>query len=576
MVVSRILSSEAVQPVSGPRAQRSPQASGHVEVRAGDRVQLGTSLRPDEVDTLVRMGRSRSGGAQDPSSISPMALIEPNPDVPPARNDTPVIVVHGTMADAQSISPYLQPDLDAGHPVNLETYSTIKEGEPLQVSGQLVSRDINDSRIEMTRKHLSDLKSLGGDTEAIMAFLCMDGSLYGKPDPAFDRVVALLPGVIDRLDGILAADKQALLGSFSSQTRQLEQDLAAQVADTGFASSIKDETKRGEVCQKVAAEILDSIAPKAILVGHSMGGFVSYVLTVNPRQPGDKGTEFTYDGGNGVSTVITLSSPIKSGVSQPLPPALTHFAFDTYEKTLLAPVESTPGMQFALLNPGFAAWYSMQKETARRASAAMSNASAQMMNPFIYAKQPGVEQISAGSPFIRTYVDGKKVPAGVTGVAFTCQEDQISEASRSVLDDSQPNAFNVDARVSVTSEMLRQNGATFRNIPHMRMAKGPQDRGLEFKAQVLENSRQIPRVLYRCNYDGVRWQCVNSLLGTLAKDPALFQRPGMAPVLEAVREVASEKLPFTDSPSYVAQQILDQLAHRGAGTRAASSAMSRS
>ena len=388
MLVNRVLSGEASQAAAGMRGDASVRNRGEMESRPDDRVQLGSTLSPDEVDTLTRMGRARAGSPKASSTISVLELIEPGPGVPPARNNTPVIVVHGTMADAKSINPYLEPDLEAGHPVSLDTYSTIKEGEPLQVSGQLVSRDINAGRVEVARKQVALLKSRGGDLEAVKSFLCMDGGLYGAPDPAFDRVAALVPGVVDQLDTLLQSSQEELLQGFSSRTRQMEQDLAAKVAETGFGAHIGNEEKRGEVCEKVAAEIMDSIAPKAVLVGHSMGGFVSYVLTVNPAQGKDRASAFAYDGGNGVSTVITLSSPVKSGVSRPLPPAMTHYAFDTYEKTVLAPMEATPGMQFAMLNPAFAAWYTMQKESARQASAAMSNASAEAMNPWSTCANP--------------------------------------------------------------------------------------------------------------------------------------------------------------------------------------------
>ena len=78
--------------------------------------------------------------------------------------------------------------------------------------------------------------------------------------------------------------------------------------------------------------------------------------------------------------------------------------------------------------------------------------------------------------------------------------------------------------------------------------------------QVLENPTQVPRVLDRRNYDGVRWQCTKAIQAALARDPALFQRPGMEAVVESLKDVASERLPFSDSPSLVAQQILDRLA----------------
>ena len=544
VMMATVASKEIAGASAGRYSDRRKDASGAVATGQVDGVQLD-GMAPSRVLSL---------------------LVPPNPKVPRARNDTPVIVVHGTMTDKKSIEPYLGPVLDSGHYVKLDTYTSIKEGAALEESGQVLSRDINDDRLRIARWNVDKLKACEGDMDRIKSVLAMDGTLYGPPDPAFERVTALLPRVIDRIDGVLDGERAVLLETFSRKMARLEEDLGGQVEATGFAADVADATRRQGICQKVAAEIMDSIVPKAILLGHSMGGFVSYVLAVNPKDPEGTGGSFTYDAGNGISTVMTLSSPIKSGVATPLPPALTHFAFDTYEKTVLAPMEATPGMQFARLNPAFAAWYDLQKEMTRSAWAAASNGASLVGSPLVYLTQPGVREITQGSRFIHEYVEGHHLRPGITGVAFSCQGDGISPAERSTIDDTQMNAFNVKSHVEVTPELLKQRGATFRNIPHIRMAKTPLERGEEFRRQVLENPSLIPKVLDRSNYDGVRWQCASVLLESALRNPERFRTPEMAPVVAALEEVASERLPFKDSPSYLARQILDELARSDAGT----------
>lgn len=42
--------------------------------------------------------------------------------------------------------------------------------------------------------------------------------------------------------------------------------------------------------------MVDVLAPKATLVGHSAGGFVAYAVAVNPKAPGSS-PDCSYDGG---------------------------------------------------------------------------------------------------------------------------------------------------------------------------------------------------------------------------------------------------------------------------------------
>lgn len=478
------------------------------------------------------------------------SLIPPPPQAAHARHNTPVVVIHGTQAGKESISEYPSPVGAAGHPVDLDTLVAIKEGDRLETSGQLISRQINNDRITVARDNVAKLQAC--DLEGVQRFLGMRDDLYGAKDAGVGPLAALVPPLVDRIDRVLALDRENLLDTFSTRMRDLEKELLHEVEQSGY----------GPQSGKVAAEIVDAIAPHAVIVGHSMGGFIGYVVALNPRSRLGDESEFTYDAGNGIGAVTTLSSPVGRGVRVPLPHAVENYAFDTYQKEVLDPLEATPGMRMARLNPWFDAWYETNKAAARAGSAIASDTTASMTSPYTYAKSPGYAEISEGSDFIHRYLEGKKLPEGVTAVAFACQDDGISEADRSAVDDSQPNQFNVDAKVEVPEEFLKRPGRTRAVLSHYMMARDPARHGEEFKTQILENPHAIPRVLDPRNYDGIRWECMNTLLACVRQDPAFFRKPGMDAALNAVREVARERLPFVDSPSYVARQILDAVAAR--------------
>jgi len=222
-------------------------------------------------------------------------------------------------------------------------------------------------------------------------------------------------------------------------------------------------------------------------------------------------------------------------------------------------METFPGMQFSMINPFFSAWYSYNKELMKQMYGHSANMAAIMTNPIIYAMQPGYEQISEGSDFIKDYVQNKKVPDGITALAVYNQEDGVSEAKNSVLDESQTNAHNLEVTVPISAEELANPKSTRPTLAHFKMSLYPYEHGQEFKEEVLSDPKYIVRILDSSNYDGVRWQCMNNLTEMMEKDPALFQKPEFKPVLKKVKDVAAEKLPFTDSPSYIAHQLLEKL-----------------
>ena len=502
---------------------------------------------------LLQMKSIQSRVSESKTSPFPEGFIS-NFEV--ARNETPVVIVHGTMADKKSINAYLEAAQETGHPAELTTYMTIKDGDKIQESTHLMSRNINKTRMKITEKRLGELSIRKDSSEELKGYLQMSSDLYGSHDETGDKIVSLIPGVIDSMENLMKLDEEVLLETFSGRTKKIEEKLAKDIMKTGFG---QDKKNSKSLSKKAAAEIMDSICPKAVLVGHSMGGFCSYNLAINPKEEiGDK-NEFTYDAGNGVSTVITLSSPIKLGVKTPLPEGLTSLSYDLLEKHVLNPLETFPGMQFSMVNPFFNAWYSYNKELTKEMYSYGSNISAAMTNPLIYLQKPGYEQISEGSNFIEEHIQNKKVPEGITALAVTNREDGVSEDYRSRLDESQPNAHNMDAEVRITPEDLKHPLTTRQTMAHIKMSKYPFEHGAEFKREILANPKYIVRILEPDNYDGVRWQCMNVILEKMEIDPALFDKPEFKPVLKKIEDVAEERQPFRDSPSFVASKILERV-----------------
>ncbi|GEM_PF-1793401 len=523
-----------------------------------DSIKLGEAREDNSLINMFKlkdMAPVSSGGpASTPFSI--LAITFPDLSITQkARHDAPVVIVHGTMSDEKSIQKYMDATLQEGHPTDLFTYLSIKDGQPLEKSGQIISEHVNSIRMSIAKRHLEELAPYRDNLDGLKKKLLMDDRLYDNHDEKVDKVAALVPDILDKLGKILKGDEDKLKGSFSSKTKDLEAELAKDIKKTGFADGNQ------QIAGKLAAEIMDAIVPKAVLVGHSMGGFVSYAMAINPKEKGQAGDPFKYDAGNGVSTVITLSSPVGKGVRRPLPKGIENYIFDLTDKNMLKPMEDSPGMQLAQMNPFFSIWYNSAKAIARETYRQSMIVGSAMSNPMIYLMKPGVEQISEGSEFIRKYIDHKKIPSGTTVIAVSNKDDGISEQASSKVDESQPNAYNLDADVNITAEDLKDPKALKATRAHLKMAQYPFEHGDEFRHEVLENPDQIPKLLDQSNYDGIRWRCLSVLYEDLAGNPDLFKNPEFKPALDKIKEVAAEKLPFKDSASYVAMQILKMVEH---------------
>ena len=339
-------------------------------------------------DTL----KKKVGLAKPPEQ--PSGLEFPQDGVDLARNERPVILLHGTLVEKEGIAAYRDFSLRQGHPVDHRTYPSITKGDPIEKSADLASRNINRARIEIAGRNVERLKD--ADAQALESFFQLDGNLYGTHDADADRARPLLAEVVSEVSGMLAND-EALEETFSGKLKNLQTGLAERLSSAGVAD---------EKAAKMAAELVDSVAPKAIVVGHSAGGYVGYTLAVNPESAPDQ-DPFTFDGGNGIAQMLVLSAPVGKGLPTPAPPGVLDLGFYNIDSKVLRPLEQLPGSQLALMNPLFNFGYHAWKGMAKQAFHVANFVTIGLTNPLIHKLRPSNAQVEENSDFFNTYLKDK-------------------------------------------------------------------------------------------------------------------------------------------------------------------------
>ncbi|MFN8610377.1 MAG: alpha/beta fold hydrolase [Vulcanimicrobiota bacterium] len=444
----------------------------------------------------------------------------PKANVPPARHERPVVIVHGTLVDKQSIEAYKDYALETGHPVDWRDYKGITEGALLEESAQEVSQNINQARQELARTHLAELQ--GGDPAR---FFQVDDSARGqKVRENLDWLVQKATAEVTNPD----------IATFSSRLNKLQ-------------GQLQERLGAGDWTGKAAAHLIDCLAPKATLVGHSAGGFIAYALALNPED-GKKSKFPKYDGGLGVGEVVVLSSPVGKGMNYPAPPGLAELPFYQFDSKVLRPLEETPAMQLAQLNPFFKMGYALSKTASKTAWAVATQLNTALMSPYIFTTKPGYEEVTGFSSFFKDCVQGKPVPEGVTVVAVTSKDDRMSLPERSRIDDSRPNAHNFAVDQQISQEELERERPTW---GHVQMSMKPALFEQQFDQSLLQNPGEAARFLDPSNDDGARYD-VLEVLQKQGND-WLSQQPELK---RAVQAVAAENQPFADSPSALAQSLL--------------------
>ncbi len=483
---------------------------------------------------------SRTSSQSKAASAAPRkgeGLEFPSDSVELARNNRPVILLHGTLVEKEGISAYRDFALRQGHPVDYRTYQSITQGREIEKSAELASVTINRARAEIAEKNVAALS--GASDQELSQFFALDGDLYkGAHDADSETIKGLLPSLVGDVAGLLAKPKE-IDTLFSGKLKGLQEDLETKLQAAGVAE---------EKGNKIAAELIDSIAPKAIVVGHSAGGYAGYALTVNPETTPDN-DPFTFDGGNGVGEMIVISSPIKTGLPAPAPPGVLDLGFYQMDSKLLRPAEELPASQLALSNPFFNIGYQSLKALTKQAWHMSNYVALSMSSPLIYLARPGNAQVVEGSEFFNNYVKDKKVPDGVSVIAVTSPLDQLSQESRSTVDDSQPNAHNFSARLEVTDEQVQRERPTW---THVIMTEQPDAFQKQFAERLTAQPNELAKVLSPSNDDGLRYEALQLVEQQLQADPKLLK----GQLKKTLQAVAAERAPFKDSPSYLAFQLL--------------------
>lgn len=476
-----------------------------------------------QIARTLPLPRHRWPDCENAPLLSPVAQGE--------RNHRPMVILHGSMVNKDSIEDFRNFARNRGYHVDHRTYPGIRDGAPIEESSRLVSRNINRARLEIARKHLDQLQ--GADTNQLAEFFQLDGD--------HTAIRQALPQFVEDVRSVCGLPQDQLEQSLSGRIKQIQDELQTRLAEAGVGTS-----------QKVAAELVDSLVPKAVLVGHSAGGVVAYNVAVNPQAPGEKADPFHYDGGNGVGSVMLLAAPVKSGMPEPLPPGLADLPFYNFNKDVLTPMESNPVWQLARLNPLVDVAYQANKSLAQTGWHVAMMTSAALTNPLTYVTKPGFGQVMASSSFLRDHIQNKTIPNDVTVLGLTTPSDAMALTERSRLDETQPNAHNFELEIETEPGQLKRERPTW---SHVRMAELPWEFEAQMAQQIAHDPKELARLLDPANDDGARCMALQWLERQMAEEPGILQTPG---IRKALLAVAREEMPFRDSPSAQARRLLLQ------------------
>lgn len=485
-----------------------------------------------------------------PASFSPASTKEthspldeglefPADSVESARNNRPVVLLHGTLVEKDGIAAYRDFALRSGHPVSHETYQSITKGHRIEESTEIASKEVNLSRAEVAQRNVETLKGLN-PTELAKRFR-LNPSLYGKEDPSVSKTVEHLPELIGQVESLLGQSQTKVGTSLSGDLSRLESSFASDLKKAGVSES---------KASGIAREVLDTIAPKAILIGHSAGGFVAHNMVVNPETTPDD-NPFTYDGGMGIGEAIIISSPVEKGLSKPAPSGIAGLPFYNFEKNVLRPIEKLPASRLAMLNPIVSTLYAANKSFLKTMSAASFMVTASLMAPATYLARPGNEQVEEGSEFFETYIKDKPIPDGVSLMTITSPLDQLSTEDRSALVTEQRNGHSLSMDLEVSQEDLQRERPTW---THVIMTEKPDSFKQQFAEAVSTDGQRLSRILDQTNDEGVRHEALSLLHKARQKNPSLLTDDTQ--VKKSLQKVAAEQLPFEDSASYLAFQLL--------------------
>lgn len=500
-------------------------------------------------------------------------------------HDNPYILIHGTIVKEDSmfsLRDFLQPKV---RNLDLQYYPNITDGKKMEDCGQDVSKNVNRVRIDTTKDKLKDLKKIKDDPEQLKKHFGITKDACSK-DCDTEQIVRLLPDVITEIEAIAKRGKKDLLESFSTRVKAVELKLADQLQQTDFGNH--DKANKKSICEKAAAEIIDVIAPKAVLVGLSMGGLVAHIMALNPKEVAfdEKGqlkdqSKFTYDAANGIAIYSSLGAPVENGTDMDSA-GMREARFDWCDETMLRPIEKFWGGLLSLCPPWLVG-KAIFKYNALDFS--LKNDIKPLSNPDHLKEKPALVQMTRDSDFLREYVIGKHAPAGVSNLSYYHPADKFMDIDCVKLNENHANNHNIRVNFDITDEVVDKARSNLSvgeaMIATMQMLCGqginlkkgqemikslyahevvplePQEFLKSFEESVLNNPEQSIKMLDLSNSDTLRSQCLDVILKHVQQNPAyLNDKPQL---LETIKQVRTEQMPFESSPSYKAGQILKSL-----------------
>jgi|GEM_PF-5772090 len=440
-------------------------------------------------------------------------------------HNNPVIVVPGTSAMGADGSASGWNELFRNSNLALDQmdedlkFPSIKDGKPIQDSVAELSHNINLARLKAASNNLSELEGKKNNPEELRKFFGIKGK-----DRGTEEMVELLPEVITEMDKII--DQGGVKGNFSTRIKRVEDNFADKlVRKTSFANDAGQDRKI--LCKKAAGEVVDSIAPKAIVAGLSLGGVCSYAAALNPVKENNSG--FATDAGNGISYVIMVAAPVRGMPDIP------------------KGVADAPGELLSNINPMLAGW-----------APALNAANRTIMESskgLAYRNKPGWKQVRTSDPFTKQNITGKKVPDNVSVISFYHLKDSIVEPKDAQNDESNRNTHNIAVNFPTGSphNMTTTRGQSVHNA----MGKQAKDCNAAFAKKIVTEPAFAEKILDIKNSDDLRRQCLGVIAEQAKKDSQyLDANRGLKTKLESVQ---NENMPFKTSPSHIAGEILNIL-----------------
>jgi hypothetical protein len=316
-----------------------------------------------------------------------------------------------------------------------------------------------------------------------------------------------------------------------------------------------------------------------------MGGLVAHIMALNPKEVAfdKKGqlkdqSKFTYDAANGIAVYTSLGAPVENGTDMDSA-GMREARFDWCDETMLRPIEKFWGGLLSLCPP----WLigkAIFKYNALDFS--LKNDIEPLSNPAHLKEKPALLQMTRNSDFLNEYVIGKHAPAGVSNLSYYHPADKFMDIDCVKLNENHPNNHNIKVNFDITDEVVNEARSNLSvgeaMIATMQMLSGqginlkkgqemikslyaheivplqPQEFIKSFEENVLNNPEQAIRMLEKSNSDTLRYQCLDVIHKHVQQNPAyLSKNPEL---LEKIKEVSAENMPFITSPSYLADHIL--------------------